>query len=75
MAGRGPAPHMFRRVAGFIFFLMLGGAAIGAIVATGLAAVNGTARWLIVGFTVVGLILFVVLTRSLFRRTWAPSGS
>lgn len=65
---------MFRRIAGFVLFLILVGVLTGAVIATGLAAVSGPARWLIVGLTVLGLVLFAALARRIFRRTWAPVG-
>lgn len=65
---------MFRRFVAFLFFLILVGAIVGAIIATGLAAFSGINRWLIVVATAVGLIGFGLIARQLFRTTWAPVG-
>jgi two-component system, OmpR family, sensor histidine kinase BaeS len=65
---------MFRRVIGFVFFLVLAGGVIGAIFATGVAALSGSERWLIVVATVVVLFLFAFVTRRMFRRNLAPVG-
>lgn len=71
---RGPGPHIFRRVIGVFLFVVLVAAAMGAIFATGLAAVSGSGRWVIVGATVVGVVVFGMVARGMFGRTWAPVG-
>lgn len=65
---------MFRRVIGFVFFLVLAGMVIGAVVATGVAALSGSERWLIVVATVVVVLLFAFVARRMFRRNLAPVG-
>ena len=71
---RGPGPHLFRRVIGVFFFVVLGAAAMGAIIATGLAAVTGPGRWVVVAGTVLGISVLALVARVMFRRTWAPVG-
>ena len=65
---------MFRRVVGFVFFLLLVGVAGGALIATGLTAVDGAERWAVVGIVVLGFVAFGLGARRMFRRTWAPVG-
>lgn len=65
---------MFRRVIGLVFFLVLAGTVIGAIVATGFAALNGSERWLIVAATVGALLFFALVARRMLRRNLAPVG-
>ncbi|MEX1124291.1 MAG: HAMP domain-containing sensor histidine kinase [Acidimicrobiia bacterium] len=65
---------MFRRIVGFVFFLFLVGAVIGGLIVAGLAAFNGTDRWLVVGLMVLILIGFGMTARRMFGRSWAPVG-
>jgi two-component system, OmpR family, sensor histidine kinase BaeS len=70
----GPGRHVFRRVIGFVFFLVLAGAVVGAVFATGFAALSGSERWLIVAATVAAIALFAFVARRMFRRNLAPVG-
>jgi len=70
----GPGRHMFRRVIALVFMLVLTGTVVGAVVATGFAALSGGERWLVVAATVLALLLFASMARRMFRRTWAPVG-
>lgn len=65
---------MFRRVIGFVFFLVLAGTVVGAIVATGFAALSGSERWLIVAATIAAMLFFALVARRMFRRNLAPIG-
>jgi two-component system, OmpR family, sensor histidine kinase BaeS len=65
---------MFRRFAGFFLFRILVAAAAGALIATGLAALSGKGRWLIVLLTVLVLMGLALAARRMFRRTWTPVG-
>lgn len=65
---------MFRRLFGFLFFLVLGGAALGAVIATGFASMSGADRWIVVGVTLLALVGFAMTARWMFRRTWQPVG-
>jgi two-component system sensor histidine kinase BaeS len=65
---------MFRRVIGFVFFLVLAGTVVGAIVATGFAALTGAERWLIVAATIAALLFLAFMARRMFRRNLVPVG-
>lgn len=69
-----PGRHMLRRIFGFILFLVLGGSLIGAVVATGLASLNGGERLAVVGVTLVAFVGFAFAARWMFTRTVAPVG-
>lgn len=71
---RGWGRHMFRRVVGLIVFLVLMGVVLGALVATGISAIDGSRVWLTVGVVVVSLFAFGLMARSMFRRVWSPIG-
>ena len=70
----GPGRHVLRRVIGLVFVLVLAGTLVGAILATGLAALSGSGRWLIVAATVAALLFFAFVARRLFRRNLLPVG-
>lgn len=72
--GWGPGRHMFRRILGFLLFLLLVGAGVGAIIATGLTALSGSGRWAVVALTVIALAGFAMVGRRVFGRTVAPVG-
>lgn len=72
--GPRPSRQLFRRVIGFVLFLILIAAAGGAVIATGLAAVGGAGRWLIVIIAVAGVTLVALLARRMLGRTWRPIG-
>lgn len=65
---------MFQRFLGLALLLLLGAAMVGAIVATGLASLTGSGRWLIVGGTVFALAALGFLVQRVFRRNLAPVG-
>ncbi len=70
----GPGSHMVRRLFAFLFFLVLGGTLLGAIIATGFASLTGPNRWVVVGITLAALVGFGFTARWMFRRTWQPVG-
>lgn len=63
---------MVRRAFVFVAFLVFLAAAGGAIVATGLAAVEGPGRWIIPGIVVVLIVTFGAVARRTIGRSWAP---
>ena len=65
---------MLRRIFGFVLFLVLGGSLIGAVIATGIASLQGGERWLVVGVTVLAFVGFALAARWMFSRTVAPVG-
>lgn len=65
---------MFRRVVGVIVVLVLMGVVLGALVATGISAIDGSRVWLTVGIVVIALLGFGLMARSMFRRVWSPIG-
>ncbi|MFZ0014907.1 MAG: ATP-binding protein [Acidimicrobiia bacterium] len=65
---------MFRRVIWFVLFLVLVGGVVGAVVATGLIALTGAGRWVVVGLTLAGIVGFALLARVMFGRAFAPVG-
>lgn len=65
---------MFRRLIGLVFFMVLAGTVVGAIVATGFAALSGSERWLVVAATIAALLFFAFVARRMFRRNLAPVG-
>jgi signal transduction histidine kinase len=65
---------MLRRVIGFVFLLVLAGTVVGAIVATGFAALTGAERWLIVAATIAALLFLAFMARRMFRRNLVPVG-
>lgn len=65
---------MFRRVAGFVFLLIVLGTLIGAIVASGFMAIRGHGRWIVVAVTLLVIVAFGSFARRMMGRTWAPVG-
>ncbi len=72
--GRASGGRIFRRVMGFMAILILTAAVTGAVVATGLAALEGGERWVVVGLVVVLFVAFGLFLRRQMTRTWAPVG-
>lgn len=65
---------MFRRMIGFVIVMVGVGALVGAIIASGLMALTGPGRWLVVAVTFLAILSLGFLARKMFRRTWAPVG-
>lgn len=57
-----------------MLLLIVVGSVLGALLATGLAAIGGADRWVLVGSTLLILIVLGWLVGRMFRRTWAPVG-
>lgn len=70
----GPGRHMFRRIISFVFLLVLAGTVVGAVVATGFAALTGSERWVVVAATVAAFLFLAFAGRRMFRRNLAPVG-
>jgi signal transduction histidine kinase len=65
---------MFRRMFGFVLFLVLVGPLLGVVIASALGYLSGPRGWLILGFTALVLIGFAAFARLKFGRSWAPVG-
>lgn len=72
-AGR-PGP-MFRRLFVTLAIAIAAAAMVGAVVASGFAALRGPARWLVVGVTLLFLVGFGLLATRMLGRIWSPVGS
>jgi len=68
----GPGRRIVRRAFGFVVVLMFLATAGGAVIATGLAAVEGPGRWIIPGIVVVLILTFGAVVRRTVGRSWAP---
>jgi signal transduction histidine kinase len=65
---------MFRRMIGFLFFLVLGSALLGALLATGVAGLSGVNRWAVIGVIILVLLVIGLVGRRMFGRSWRPVG-
>jgi signal transduction histidine kinase len=65
---------VFRRIIGFVFFLVAIGVLVGGVVATGLSALSGSERWVVIGLTLLALAGFALVMRRIFGRMLGPVG-
>lgn len=68
----GPGASVFRRIIGFVIFLILLGPLFGAIMASLFGFVHGPRRWILGGVAVLVVVSLAAFARSRFGRTWRP---
>jgi signal transduction histidine kinase len=72
--GWGPGRHIFGRLIGFVFFLFLVAAGLGAVVFTRFVFIRSGHRWIAAGLLLLLFVGLAAIGRNRFGRSWAPVG-